>query len=272
MPDPFRVIAHRGASAHAPENTLAAFERAIELGAREVELDVRFSSDDEIIVFHDDTLDQKTQLTGRVRHHSAEQLLRADIGTWFDRQHPDCTDRFAGAGLASLEQVFAAIGASVHYHLEIKGWEDWLPLRLLQRIDAYDLREQVTVTSFSMKPLVQMRGLSRDLPICFLLRDAADAIRSAEFRPELEGRDAAAVHDYWIDAAAEAGFQQVGVRAADLLPRTLARATDRGLEVRAWGIRHEEDLAAAVRIGAVGATVDWPGRALGLVEKIEQPA
>ena len=76
MADPFRVIAHRGASAHAPENTLPAFRRALVLGAREIELDVRFSADEEIIVFHDDSLDAKTNRKGRVRHHKAATLRR----------------------------------------------------------------------------------------------------------------------------------------------------------------------------------------------------
>lgn len=268
MPAPFRVIAHRGASAYAPENTLPAFERAIALGAQEVELDVRFSSDDEIIVFHDDSLDRKTSHRGRVRHHDAATLRRADIGRWFDRQHPEIEPSFEGTTLVSLDEVFRSLGRRVHYHVEIKGWEDWLPLRVLQAIDRFDLGSKTTVTSFSMRPLRQLRSLREQIPICFLLRDAADAVRSSEFRPELEGLNAAEIQDYWIDAAARCGFQQIGVRARDVTPRTLARATDRGLEVRGWGVRDEEDLARLVRLGAVGATVDWPDRAIGLVEKM----
>lgn len=261
MPTPFRVIAHRGASACAPENTLPAFERAIELGAEEVELDVRLSADGEIIVFHDDTLDRKTNLAGRVRHYDARTLLSADIGTWFDGQHPDLDERFSGTTIASLDQVLDRLGARVRYHIEIKGWDDWLPLGLLRKVDDHGLRDRVTITSFSMKPLVQMRRLSEGIPICFLLRDAADAIRSTEFRPELEGASAAAVHDYWIDAASRSGFQQVGIRAGDLSPRSMARATDRDLEIRCWGVGSGEDLRRVARLGAVGATVDWPGRA-----------
>jgi len=239
-------------------------------GAREVELDVRFSADERIIVFHDDSLDRKTDVTGRVRDYPAEYLLRVDIGRWFDRTHPGVEERFEGCPLASLEQVFEALGRRVQYHIEIKGWEDLLPLRLLQEVDHFGLRDRVTITSFSMRPLLQMRVLDARIPICFLLRDAADAIRSAEFRPELAGCSAPAVQDYWIDEAARAGFQQVGIRAADLRPRTLARAAGRGLLVRGWGIRDESDLAHVARLGAVGATVDWPQRAFEVLRQIEQ--
>lgn len=269
MANAFRVIAHRGASAHAPENTLPAFAKALELGAREVELDVRFSADEQIVVFHDDSLDRKTSGHGRVRHHSAQTLLRTDIGSWFDREHPDLEERFAGTRLCLLEDVFDLLGDRVHYHIEIKGFDDLLPLRLMQRIDACGLHERVTVTSFSMRPLHQLHRLAPSVPITFLLRDAHDALSSAEFRPELEGLGAEAVHDHWIDTAADAGFAQVGVRAADTRPRTLARASDRGIEVRGWGVHSEDDLAHLVRIGAVGATVDWPGRALEIVRAME---
>lgn len=269
MPSPFRVIAHRGASAHAPENTLPAFLRALELGAREVELDVRFSADDEIIVFHDDSLDRKTNRAGRVRHHRADALRRTDIGSWFDAQHPGITERYAGTCLVGLDEVLAELAARVHYHIEIKEFDDWLPLRILQCVDAHGLREHVTITSFSMRPLLKMRALDEALPICLLLRDAHDALRSAEFRPHLEGASAAAIHDYWIDAAAEAGFAQVGVRAGDVEVRTIARAADQGLEVRGWGVRSEADLIRLVEVGAAGATVDWPGRALEIVAGLE---
>lgn len=269
MADGFRVIAHRGASAHAPENTLPAFERALALGAREVEFDVRFSADEEIVVFHDDSLDRKTTGSGRVRHHTAASLARTDIGTWFDRTHPGATERFAGTTIALLDDVLGLLGHRTHAHIEIKGFDDLLPLRLLQRIDAHGLRENVTVTSFSMRPLLQFHDLAPDVPTCFLLRDAHDALTSAEFRTELAGRSAQEVHDYWIDAAADAGFTQVGVRAADTQPRTIARAADRGVELRGWGVRNEDDLIHLVRIGAVGATVDWPGRALDLLKSME---
>ncbi len=262
---PFRVIAHRGASAHAPENTLPAFEHAIELGAKEVELDVRFSADDQIVVFHDDALDRKTDGSGRVRHHTAAALQRVDIGTWFDATHPDAARSYAGTPIVLLGAVFERLGGRVRYHVEMKGFDDLLPLRLLQTIDAFGLRERVTVTSFSLRPLLQMQSLAPELPLCLLLRDAHDALRSAEFRPQLEGRSAEEVHDYWIDVAADSGFAQVGVRAADTQPRTVARAADRGVDVRGWGVGDEADLRHLVQLGAVGATVDWPGRALEIV-------
>ncbi len=266
----FRVIAHRGASAHAPENTLPAFVLATAMGAFEIELDVRFSADEKIIVFHDDVLDHKTDRQGRVSHYDARTLKRTEIGDWFDRTHPERTGDYTGTRVTGLAEVFELLGDTVHYHIELKGFDDLLPIRLLQLVDEFELRERVTVTSFSMRPLRAIRAICPDIPVCFLLRDAHDALRSAEFRPELQGASAAAVHDYWIDEAANEGFSQVGVRADDVAPRTVARAADRGVEVRGWGVGCEDDLRHLIHIGAIGATVDWPARAIAIRDRLDR--
>ena len=265
MTEGFRIIAHRGASAHAPENTLTAFDAAVQLGATEVELDVRLSADDCVVVFHDDRLDGKTRVTGRVKNYDATFLRRVDLAPWFVRTHPDEAPPVGDTCIPLLEEVFERLGSRVHYHVELKGWDDLLPLLVMRTVDAFGLRECVTLTSFSMRPLVEVRKLDPDVPITFLLRDAADALRSAEFRPELERRSLAEVHDYWIAAAADAGFQHVGVRAADLQTETVERARASGLAIRGWGVATEEDLLKLMRLRAIGATVDWPGRARSLL-------
>ena len=92
--------------------------------------------------------------------------------------------------------------------------------------------------------------------------DPVDPGGCAEFRPELEGRAPGDVHAYWMGVAADAGFQQIGVRAADANAQTLASARSAGVSLRGWGVRDLADLHHLVELGAVGATVDWPAEAL----------
>src|ERR1700694_4714944 len=77
------VSAHRGASGYAPENTLAAFSLAHELGADMVEFDVHLTADDRLVVVHDDTLDRTTNGTGYVRDHTWDEIARLDAGVWY---------------------------------------------------------------------------------------------------------------------------------------------------------------------------------------------
>ena len=81
---PFHVIAHRGASGYAPENTMAAFERAVAMGAGEVETDVPLTRDDHILLLHDDTLDRTTNGKGLADDFALAELKRLDAGSWHD--------------------------------------------------------------------------------------------------------------------------------------------------------------------------------------------
>src|ERR1044071_4382596 len=100
------VIAHRGASAHAPENTLAAFRRALEVGADGVEFDVRLSRDGVPAVIHDSTLERTGGRADKVSKLTALELQDVDVGSWFNRKHPERADQaFADERVPLLTQV-----------------------------------------------------------------------------------------------------------------------------------------------------------------------
>jgi glycerophosphoryl diester phosphodiesterase len=266
FPVPFHVIAHRGASAYAPENTLPAFERALELGARQVELDVQLSRDDVLVLFHDSTLDAKTDLRGRVREHGVRELLGAEIGSWFDREHPDVEERFAGTGLISLGQLFQRFGDRLHYHIEIKAPEEAIAELLLQQIGRFGLKQRVTVSSFRFQQLERVRGLDPEIPICLLIRDGRTLVEQTESVPLLRSLFVSGLQKQWIDRAAGARFDQVGIAARDLTRRIVRYARDRQLELRAWGIKSDADMERAIRAGSNGMTTNWPDR---LLERIQ---
>jgi glycerophosphoryl diester phosphodiesterase len=243
FPRPFQIIAHRGASAYAPENTLPAFRRALELGAAEVELDVQLTRDDHVILFHDAKLDEKTELKGSVREHKLEKLSRAEIGSWFDRAHPDAAERFKGTRLVSLDEVFATFGDQLFYHIELKVDDSMLARRTLASVDRFDLRRRVMITSFHIEPLEGVRSVAPDLPTCLLIRRADQARESIEA---------------WIDRAAAAGLDEVGLHIGDLSAERVGRARRLGMLIRAWGVASAKDMERAIQLGTNGMTIDWP--------------
>jgi glycerophosphoryl diester phosphodiesterase len=110
------VIAHRGNSAAAPEQTLAAFEQAVELGADMIEADVRRSSDGRLVLLHDATLDRTTNGHGRVDAATFDDLRRLDAGAWFD------VGQFAGQRIPALDELFELAEAEgIGLCLEVKG-------------------------------------------------------------------------------------------------------------------------------------------------------
>jgi len=244
VPRPFHVIAHRGASAQAPENTLPAFARALALGVVEVELDAQLSRDGVPVLFHDRTLDTKTPLRGRVRDHLATELTRADIGSWFDRTHPGSDRRWAGTPLATLHEVLERFGARLRYHIELKDEIQATPERVIETVAATGLEQRVMLTSFSRAQLGRALRRAPGIPLCWLLESA---------RPER------------IDEAAEAGFAMVGVRASELTETLVRQAHSRGLEIRAFGVETDAEMERVVSTGANGMTLDWPERLVALL-------
>jgi glycerophosphoryl diester phosphodiesterase len=243
FPDPFQIIAHRGASAYAPENTLPAFRLARKLGAIEVELDVQLTADDRVILFHDATLKRKTAHTGRIRDHTLAELADVDIGTWFDRAHADIEEEFAGTGLDLLSALFEEMGRALFYHVELKDEEPALPSHTLEVIDRFSLRDRVILTSFHFDQLERIRSLAPELLTCLLI--------------DREWKREGSVDD-WIDRAVQAGFTEVGVASRELTREHVVYARKHGLWIRAWSIKSLDDMEHAIAVGANGMTIDWP--------------
>src|SRR5580700_4417097 len=116
------VIAHRGASGVAPENTLAAFRRAVELGAGFIETDLQLSRDARLVGLHDETLDRTTDGRGPVSAKTLEELRRMDAGSWFRRSSNHETANFAGEHIPTIEEILAfGREHEIGLHLEVKA-------------------------------------------------------------------------------------------------------------------------------------------------------
>ncbi len=110
------VFAHRGASVYAPENTLPAFQLAVEQGADAIELDAKLCADGHVVVFHDPTVDRTTDGSGRVDELSLADLKRLDADCSPDRNYP-------GTQVPTLEEVFAAFGRKIFINVELRNYE-----------------------------------------------------------------------------------------------------------------------------------------------------
>jgi len=108
-----KVIAHRGASGYAPENTMAAFELAVEMGAEAIEFDVQMTKDGEIIVFHDYVLGRTASGEGLIMNKTLSELKTLDAGSWF-------SDKFKDEKILTLKEVLEKIPKEIELHIEIK--------------------------------------------------------------------------------------------------------------------------------------------------------
>jgi len=163
LPTPV-IIAHRGASAHAPENTIAAFRLAVEQGADAIELDAKLASDGHVVVIHDQTVDRTTTASGRVSQMTTYDLTKLDAGSHFD-----CT--FKGEPIPTLEQVFDLFGKQIYINVELTNYEsitDDLPEKVAQLVRQYHLQNRILFSSFNPISLFKIRKLSPEVPIGLL--------------------------------------------------------------------------------------------------------
>lgn len=108
------IIAHKGASGIAPENTMAAFALALEMGVDMIELDVRNTKDEQIIVFHDETLERTTDGTGLVHDYTLDEIKNLDAGAWFGDA------KYVGEKVPTLKEVLDFIDGRCKVLIEIK--------------------------------------------------------------------------------------------------------------------------------------------------------
>ena len=164
------VVAHRGASRQAPENTMEAFKLGVEAGADAIELDVHLTADGQLAVIHDDTLDRTTDATGSVAGTTMDEIRRADAGARFSRDD-DAGLPFAGRGLGvpTLPEVLAWLPDKVGLVVEIKARA--AADAVVDALSSHAVRtdRRVAVISFDEPSIERVRELDRELRTGYLL-------------------------------------------------------------------------------------------------------
>ncbi len=236
VPPAFRIIAHRGASGYAPENTWAAFELAAAMGCHEIELDAQLSSDGQVVICHDTTLERYGHGARHVEQLPWPTLAALDMGSWFS------PFQFAGERMLRLIDLFAHDRPEVVYHVELKGYAAQLPHAVHDLIAAANLQERCIITSFSDGALQAMQQIAPDLRRGWLV----DQINEATLR-----------------RATELQLFQLCPHAERVNAHQVAAARDVVSEVRAWGVSGNSMTVAPllqrlVAAGCDGATLNWP--------------
>ena len=154
------IFAHRGASAHAPENTLAAFEMALAKNADGIELDVKLSADGHVVVFHDTTTDRTTGEPGRVKDLSLSDLRALDSGSFF-------SEKFKNEKIPTLEEVFESVGKRTFINVELTNYNtpgDPLVESVCMLVKKFGLQNRVMFSSFFALNLSKARGFLPEVP------------------------------------------------------------------------------------------------------------
>ncbi|GIQ67740.1 glycerophosphodiester phosphodiesterase [Xylanibacillus composti] len=220
------VFAHRGASADAPENTMAAFRMAVEQGADGLELDIHMSRDGHLVVIHDDTLQRTTRLRGLVVQRTAAELARADASKRFPA--------YKGEPVPMLEEVLElARDAGLKINIELKSGKTPYPCmeeEAVKQVRRYGLEAQAIFSSFEHERLVKLKALAPDIETAVLFNR-----RMAEPSAYACSLGAGSLHPYYRLVTPEmvASAHQLGLAVRPYTvdgPRTARRLARMGVD------------------------------------------
>ncbi len=230
------IFAHRGACAHAPENTLASFNLAVEHGADAIELDAKLSSDGQIIVHHDQTVNRTTDGKGRVAELPLAALRELDAGSFF-------APEFQGEKIPLLEEVLDGVGRKLFVNIELTNYatpNDGLAEKVVELVKRMKLQERVLFSSFYPGNLQTTAHLLPNVPVGLLAEPSIKGwLARSPITLKISPR---AIHPYLIDATA----------------RMIRREHARGRRVHVWTVNSPADMRRLFAADVDGIFTDDP--------------
>jgi glycerophosphoryl diester phosphodiesterase len=234
------VIAHRGASLRAPENTMAAFQLAVELGSDGIELDVKLTRDEQIVIHHDSTLDRTTNGSGNLKDFSLSELKELDAGGSFDVA-------FSGETIPTILELLDEVGDQILLNIELTNYDapfDSLPEKVLSVLDLVKLHDTILLSSFNPLALCRIKRLNREMRTALLVA------------PQIPG---------WAQALLKKFTPYTDYHPhMKLVTRTIVEAVHRSHgRLNTWTVNEHEEMLSLLRIGVDGIITDDVETAIG---------
>jgi glycerophosphoryl diester phosphodiesterase len=248
-----RAIAHRGASAYFPENTIAAFDAAVKLGVPYIELDIHMTRDGEVVVLHDASPERTTGCGGVVEEMTFAQVSRCDAGYNFTIDGSSFPFRGAGLGVPRLADVLTAF-AQTRFIVEIKGRTPDVGAAALAVIGKNGMRRRVLIASEHHEPLEVVRIAAPEMATGFSAREVAEfivAVNSGSQSPAACGDALQVPREY-------KSVQLVTAQSVEA-----ARAL--GIETHVWTVNQQSEMHDLLALGVAGVITDYPERLLALI-------
>lgn len=243
----FIIIAHRGASAYAPEHTLPAYDLAMQSGADYIEIDLQMTKEGELIALHDAEVDRTTNGSGMAKALTLDKIKALDAGSWFNEQNPQLSNpAYENVEIPTLEEIFQRYGRSANYYIETKspGMEEELT-NLLRKHSLVQSESKVIIQSFHSKSLRKIHKLEPGIPLIQLYRYSEKA--------RLTDRELRSLKKY---------ASGIGANFENIDEDYIKKAHQHGFAVHLFTVNTDEDIQQAYEIGADGVFTDYPEKKL----------
>lgn len=235
------VYAHRGASGHAPQNTISAFKMGINMGAKGIETDIQLSADGIPIIIHNDDIDNLSNGTGACNSMTLKELRKYDFGSWF-------SDKFIGEKIPTLEEVIQLVEKEdIILNIEIKGGFVKYPEieeKALALVEKYSLVDKVIISSFNHYSIMKIKELNKNIktaPIyslgLALPWKYAKMINANNIHPK---------------------FTSINKDIVDMCHQN-------NIQVNCWTPNTKEDIISCINLGVDGIVTNYPDMAIDII-------
>ena len=229
-------IAHRGFSGRYPENTMLAFQKALDAGADGIEFDVHLSKDGELVIIHDELLDRTTNAAGLVQDRTLRELRELDASA-------DFPGVYGKNQIPTLEEYFELIrGKNILTNIEIKTGVIWYPgieKKVLDVVDRFGRRKDTIISSFNHFSILRMKELAPDI-VCGFLEESriiGPAAYCAKHKVEC-----------WHPLC------------YDMTEDVVRELREQNIQINAWTVNRREDMEDMLRKGIDGVITNFPDR------------
>ena len=240
MLTPITITAHRGSSKEAPENTMAAMEKAVKDLADFVEIDVQETKDGVVVLGHDTTLKRVAGINRPISAYTFEDLETLDVGRWFSGE-------FAGEQIPTLEEVLEYCKGKVNVNIEIKnvGGSSDLPDKVAALIQNYQMKEQCLVTSVRLSYLARIKELDPEIRTGYIISAAYGNYYSSD------------------------DIDFISLRSSFVTERLVEAAHEKGKAVHAWTVNTKSEMERMKMLGVDNIITDYPVLAREIVYREE---
>lgn len=232
------ILAHRGASGYAPENTKAAFLKAIEMGANGVELDVQLTKDGYLVVNHDEWIDRTSDGTGWIKDYTLEELRQFNFNQSFPEYGPQKI-----MTLDEVFDIFKPTGLTINIEVKSNIFDyPGIVQKTVDLVKKYEMDDQIIYSSFNHKTCLEIKDYDKDAYVGFLVSDGILDL------PEY-------CHNHNVDAIHPAFY---------LLrdPQIVEDCHKYNIDINTWTVNEEEHLEMAKKLHLRTVITNYPDRAL----------
>ncbi|MGH1283854.1 glycerophosphodiester phosphodiesterase [Bacillus toyonensis] len=239
-------IAHRGASAYAPEHTIAAYKLGQQLKGDYIEIDFQMTKDGHLVAMHDETVNRTTNGKGLVKEHTLEEMKQLNAGSFFNEKYPNLAKKeFENAKVPTLQEIIETFGHKANYYIETKSPDEYpgMEEKLLEIIKYYQISDKVIIQSFSEESLQKIHSLHATIPLIQLLSyQKAVQVNELELEKYKTYCIGLGMNYKYIDSA------------------YVKKIKKHGLEVHPFTVDDEKDMKKLLSWGVDGMFTNYPDR------------